>query len=72
MDAPQLELFEVSPEARLGRVVRTVTTELGPFGNRVDVIIVRGDTVGGASHLECDDPNVDYFNKWSQSPKESL
>ena len=68
MDASQLEYdFPEgdSNQARPGRVVTTTYTDLGPFGNRVDVIVVEGTTVGGASHLECTDPDVKYFNMHS-------
>ena len=62
MDAPQLEFDFGSPEANSSRIVRTVSTDLGPFGNRTDIIVVDGSTVGGASLIECADPDVDYFN----------
>ena len=62
MDAPQLELDFDANSARPGRVVFTVATDLGPFGNRTDVIIVDGSTVGGVSLLECEDEKVEYYN----------
>ncbi len=64
MDAPQVELF--ANQASPGRVVKTVHTDLGVFGNRTDLIVVDESTVRGASLLECLDPNVIYFNVYSQ------
>ncbi len=68
----QLPLF--SPEgqaaASRGEIVISKHTDLLEFGNRYDILIVRGDTVRGVSLLECDDEDVRYFN--SQSPEESL
>ncbi len=68
MGAPQLDLFAVSNQASLGRIVKTVHTDLGTFGNRTDLILVRGATVGGVSHLECDNEDALYFNNQSASP----
>jgi len=61
----QLELFNSANEASLGRVVRTVETDLHEFGNRTDIIVVDGSTVRDMSLLECDDPDVLYFNNYS-------
>ena len=74
MDASQIDLNleRDSNEASFGKVVTTIHTDLGPFGNRVDVIWVRASTVGGVSHLECADPNVRYYNNQSPSLEESL
>jgi len=74
MDAPQLDLFlfNVSPKASPGRVVKTVHTDLGLFGNRTDLIIVDESTVRGASLLECDDADALYFNDQSALPSKSL
>jgi len=62
MDAPQLELFDTSPEASSGRVVIGRRIDLGSFGNLTLLIVVDGSTVKGVSCLVCDDPKVEYFN----------
>ena len=59
----QLHLFDVGDDS--GRIIKTVSTNLGPFGNRTDLIVVRGDTLGGASLIECDNPDALYFNQLS-------
>ena len=61
MDAPQLSLFDANV-ASPSRVVVTVNTDLGIFGNRTDLIVVDGETVGGTSLIECDDHDVQFFN----------
>ena len=66
----QLDFFEDAPQANLGRVVKTVDTNLGMFGNRTDLIIVDQGSVRGASLLECDDPNIEYYNNQSADPKD--
>jgi len=66
----QLELFSDANLAYSSRVVKTVSTDLGPFGNRTDEIVVEGDTVRGVSHLVCDNPDVLYFNHRSPSPSD--
>ena len=67
MDALQLDLFPLKqPESQSGpRTVIAVETNLMRFGNRVDVIVVDGRTVRGASLLECDDSDVEYYNMHS-------
>ncbi len=70
MDAPQLEFDFDANEARSGRVVFTIHTDLDPFGNRTDVIVVDGSTLGGTSLIECDDPRVEYYNGASEWPHE--
>ncbi len=71
----QLDIFGYQQAASLlggtGKVVKTVSTDLEVFGNRIDVFEL-GDVVRGASLLECDDEDVRYFNQHSQSPKEAL
>ena len=47
--ANQLDLF-----------VTTIHTDLGPFGNRTDVIVVDEGVVRGTSLLNCTDPAVQY------------
>jgi len=64
MDAPQLEFDFPNPPA--GRIVLSVETKIGVFGNRTDLIVVDGRTVRGTSLIECDDPDVHYYN--TQSP----
>jgi len=51
-----------SPEIQSNKVVKTVNTNLGIFGNRTDIIIVDDGTVRGLSLLECDNPNVTYHH----------
>jgi len=69
MDAPQLELFSLkSQPIPSGRMVWVVETNLGPFGNRTDVMVVDEGSVRGVSLLECSDPEVLYFNNQSASP----
>ena len=46
----QYELFDANV-ASSSRVVKTVHTELGRFGNRTDLIVVDGSTVKGTSLL---------------------
>ncbi len=66
MDAPQLEFdFSAANEADSSRVVFTVSTPLGPFGNRIDVISVEGPSVRDVSLLECNDDSVEYYNHLS-------
>ena len=66
MDAPQLELFDdVSNAASVGRVVKTVHTDLGQFGNLIIVVVVDGSNVRVLSHLECADPKIEYYNHLS-------
>ncbi len=59
----QLELF--SSKQQHSRIVIAVETNIEPFGNRTDVIVVDEGTIGGASLLECKDPDVLYFNEAS-------
>ena len=68
--ADQLELFNNANQASPGRVVRSVCTPLGSFGNRTDLIVVDDGIVRGLSLLECDNPDVDYFNNQSAPPEE--
>ncbi len=68
MDALQLDLF--SPKPPGSRIVMAVETNLDQFGNRTDVIVVDGSNVRGTSLLECDDPDVEYYNIHSASPFE--
>ena len=56
----QLDLFSDQE-----RIVRTVSTDLGSFGNRTDIFVVGGDVVRGTSLLECDNADVYYFNNMS-------
>jgi len=66
MDAPQLEFdFEAANEANSSRIVFTVSTDIRPFGNRTDVIVVDGSTVRDVSLVDCDDEEVQYFNHLS-------
>jgi len=64
----QLELFNAANEANISRVVRSVSTDLGMFGNRTDLVVVDGSTVRGTSLLECTDEDVRYFNMYSEPP----
>jgi len=68
MDAPQIELFSSKPPAT--RIVLAVETNIAPFGNRTDVIVVDEGTVRGMSLLECTDPDVEYFNMHSSLDEE--
>ena len=45
-----------------GKLVISKHTDLLEFGNRYDILIVRGDVVRGVSLLECDNKDVAYFN----------
>ena len=45
---------------QLDLFVKTIHTDLGPFGNRTDVIVVDEGTVRGTSLLNCTDPAVQY------------
>ena len=69
MDVPrkhiQLDLFRDQQAASFGRVIRTVSTDLGPFGNRTDLFVL-DDSVRGMSLLECDDSDARYFNGASE------
>jgi len=65
MDAPQLDLFVHNPPE--SRIVIAVETNIEPFGNRVDVIVVDEGVVRGVSLLECDDRDVSYFNMHSKN-----
>ncbi len=73
MDAPkpllQLDLFDGQQSAREGneRVVKVSQTDLGRFGNRIDIFEL-GSTLRATSLLECDDEDVRYFNNQSASP----
>jgi len=62
VDAPQLELFEASPEASSGKVVISRSIDLGSFGNLCLLIVVDGSTVRAVTYLQCDDPKVKYYN----------
>jgi len=48
-------------------LLKTVHTDLGIFGNRTDLIEL-GLPQGGASLVECDDPNVLWFDSNSPAP----
>ena len=63
MDAPQLDLF--FPKQPESRIVIAVETNIEPFGNRTDVIVVDEGRVRGMSLLECEDPDVKYLNEYS-------
>jgi len=56
----QLELFGLAVQP--GDVVRVVSTKLGRFGERTDVISVGHGTVRVASLVECEDPDVIYID----------
>ena len=58
--------FFLPPEAAEQKIVISKHTDFLEFGNRYDILIVRGDVVRGVSLLECDDEDVAYFN--NQSP----
>ena len=64
------EQYELFPpvNSRQSRIVIAVETKIGLFGNRTDLIIVDEGTVRGTSLLECADPNVEYFNRYSEYP----
>ena len=63
----QRELFPFKqPESSTGSpVVIAIETKIAPFGNRTDLIVVEGRTVRGASLLECNNPDAEYFNSQS-------
>ena len=61
----QHELFPADKPPK-SRIVIAVETKIVPFGNRTDLIVVDEGIVRGLSLLECDDPNVEYFNYHSQ------
>ena len=63
----QRELFPIeaqndASDTEGNRIVIVVETKIGAFGNRTDLIVVDEGTVRGASLIECDDPNVEYYN----------
>ena len=64
----QLDLF--SPKQPPARIVLAVETNIDPFGNRSDVIVVDEGSVRGVSLLECDNVDALYFNNHSAAPKE--
>ena len=68
MDASQLDLF--SPKQPEPRIVVAVETNLGVFGNRIDVIVVDEGSVRGASLLECDDPYVVHSDNLLREPED--
>ena len=47
-------------EAGSSSIIKSINTDLGPFGNRTDILIVEDGTVRGVSLLECNNPNVKY------------
>ena len=53
-----------------GVVVRTVSTDLGLFGNRTDIFSVEDGVVRAVSLLECTNPNVDYFHNLPADPED--
>ena len=60
----QLELF-ASVKPPKSRIVISVETKIGVFGNRTDLIVVDDGNVRGLSLLECDDSDVEYYNNAS-------
>ena len=63
MDAPQLEFNFVNAQAASsGRVVFVKEIDLGSFGNLSLLIVVDGSTVKEVTLLECNDPDVKYYN----------
>ena len=64
-------LFSVDnpPESR---IVIAVETNLGPFGERTELIVVDESTVRAVSLLECDDADVHYYNGMSELPERGL
>jgi len=63
---------DIAHEAVSSKLVKTVHTQLGLFGNRTDIIIVEDGTVRGMSLLECDNPNVSYHSEDSQADLDQL
>ena len=61
----QVELFDAH-SASSSRVVIAIDTDISPFGNRTDLIIVDESTVRGVSLVESDDSDVQYFNHASK------
>jgi len=56
-------MIENSNKARSSKVGWTIHTDLGPFGNRTDVIVVDGSTVRGVRHLDnCE--QTELFNQY--------
>ncbi len=63
MDAPQIEFdFGGEQVANASRVVISRSIDLGSFGNLCLLIVVSESTVRAVTHLECDDPKVEYYN----------
>ncbi len=58
----QQDLFPFDASLAAGgspqKIVISKHTDLLEFGNRYDILIVRGDVVRGVSLLECDDEDV--------------
>ena len=46
------------------RVVIASQTDLGPFGNRTDVIVVDESTVRAVRHLDCPDTVLQHQYRW--------
>ena len=67
---PQLDLF--LPKQPAGRIVLAVETNLGPFGNRTDVMVVDKRTVRGLSLLECDNPFVHHSDNLQLPTEEDI
>jgi len=64
----QLDLFDLVPAGSdLVKICRTV---IEPFGEHTHVAYRKDGVVRGASLIECDDPDVVFFN--SNSPVGSM
>jgi len=64
------DFFQVhSAEGCSLEFLKTIHTDLGVFGNRTDVIFVTSGGIGSTSLIDCDDPDVNYFDY--MAPQES-
>jgi len=64
-----LDLFTDQQAASEARIIISVPTDLGVFGNRIDIFEL-GTTVRGTSLLECDNPDVLYASQSSAYPQD--
>ena len=67
----RLDLLADQQAANERRVIRSVSTDLGPFGNRTDLFWL-GTTIGAVSLLECDNPDALYYSQSSAYPEDIL
>jgi len=67
----QLDLLRDQQAESVQGVIRSVSTDLGVFGNRTDIIVL-GDSTWGVSLLECSNPDVNYYSQSSAYPEDIL